>query len=169
MYIRWSQHIIEKYDPASYTSDGFVTCDKLESGTRVFLIRALDSRASSLVEPMSQIDGAAISHGSSALVTENVWPISLGCRDLTCIAFPICLCLCSAWLGVWEETAGYRRRGSWVEIRTLDYENPGSNPGCGVKTLGKVFHSTLLQFTQLNKWVLDCRQWWLCVRAAFAH
>ena len=29
------------------------------------------------------------------------------------------------------------RSGSGVELRTLDYENPGSNPGCGVKTLGK--------------------------------
>ena len=26
-----------------------------------------------------------------------------------------------------------------------------SDPGCGVKTLGKFFHSTLLQFTQLFK------------------
>ena len=43
------------------------------------------------------------------------------------------------------------RSGSGVELRTLDYENPGSNPGCGVKTLGKFFHSTLVQFTQLNK------------------
>ena len=43
------------------------------------------------------------------------------------------------------------RSGSGVELRTLDYENPGSNPGCGVKTLGKFFHSTLLQFTQLFK------------------
>ena len=42
------------------------------------------------------------------------------------------------------------RSGSGVELRTLDYENPGSNPGCGVKTLGKFFHSTLLQFTQLK-------------------
>ena len=42
------------------------------------------------------------------------------------------------------------RSGSGVELRTLDYENPGSNPGCGVKTVGKFFHSTLLQFTQLN-------------------
>ena len=41
--------------------------------------------------------------------------------------------------------------GSGVELRTLDYENLGSNPGCGVKTLGKFFQSTLLQFTQLNK------------------
>ena len=41
--------------------------------------------------------------------------------------------------------------GSGVEFRTLDYENPGSNPGCGVKTLGKFFHSTLLQFTQRKK------------------
>ena len=44
-----------------------------------------------------------------------------------------------------------RGSGSGVELRTLDYENPGSNPGCGVKTLGTFFHSTLLQFTQLNK------------------
>ena len=43
------------------------------------------------------------------------------------------------------------RSGSGVELRTLGYENPGSNPGCGVKTLGKFFHSTLPQFTQLNK------------------
>ena len=43
------------------------------------------------------------------------------------------------------------RSGSGVGLRTLDYESPGSNPGCGVKTLGKFFHSTLLQFTQLNK------------------
>ena len=44
------------------------------------------------------------------------------------------------------------RSGSGVELRTLDNENPGSNPGCGVKTLGKFFNSTLLQFTQLNQY-----------------
>ena len=38
---------------------------------------------------------------------------------------------------------------------------------CGVKTLGKFFHSTLLQFTQLYKLVPGNRQWWICVRAAF--
>ena len=43
------------------------------------------------------------------------------------------------------------RSGSGVELRTLDYENPGSSPGCCGKTLGKLFHSALLQFTQLNK------------------
>ena len=43
------------------------------------------------------------------------------------------------------------RSGSGVELRTFDYENPGSNPDCGVKTVGKFFHSTLLQFFQLNK------------------
>ena len=43
------------------------------------------------------------------------------------------------------------RSGSRAEPSTLNYENPSSNPGCGVKTLGKFFHSTLLQFTQLNK------------------
>ena len=43
------------------------------------------------------------------------------------------------------------RSGSGVELWTLDYENPGSNPYCGVKTLGRFFHSTLLQFTQLYK------------------
>ena len=61
------------------------------------------------------------------------------------------------------------RSGSGVELRALDYENPGSNPGCSVKTLGKFFHSKLLQFTQLNKSVPGCRQRWICVRAAFAH
>ena len=59
--------------------------------------------------------------------------------------------------------------GSGVELRTLDYENPGSNPGCGVKTFGKFFQSTLLQFTQLYKWVPGYRQWWICIRAAFVQ
>ena len=63
----------------------------------------------------------------------------------------------------------YERSGSGVELRTLDYENPGSNPGCGIKTLGKFFHSTLFQFTQLNKRVPGYTQWWICVRGAFAH
>ena len=52
--------------------------------------------------------------------------------------------------GCIDSLATVERSGSGVELRTLDYENPGSNPGCGVKTLGKFFHSTLLQFTQLN-------------------
>ena len=59
-----------------------------------------------------------------------------------------------------SETANLERNGSGVELRILD---------CGVKTLGKFFHSTLLQFTQLYKWVPGYRQWWICVRAAFAH
>ena len=50
-----------------------------------------------------------------------------------------------------ETTSHVERSGPGVELHTLDYENPGSNPGCDVKTLGKFFHSTLLQFTQLNK------------------
>ena len=41
-----------------------------------------------------------------------------------------------------SETANLERNGSGVELRILD---------CGVKTLGKFFHSTLLQFTQLYK------------------
>ena len=49
-----------------------------------------------------------------------------------------------------QSAINLERSSSGVELRTLDYENPGSNPGCGVKTLGKFFHSTLLQFTQLN-------------------
>ena len=61
------------------------------------------------------------------------------------------------------------RNGSGVELRTLYYENPGSNPMLSVKSLGKIFHSTLRQFTQLYKWVPDYRHWWMCVRAAFAH
>ena len=45
------------------------------------------------------------------------------------------------------------RSGSGVELRTLDYENPGSNPGCDVKPLGKFFHSTLLQFFTKNEYL----------------
>ena len=37
---------------------------------------------------------------------------------------------------VYATTPHVERSGSGVELRTLDYENPGSNPGCGVKTLG---------------------------------
>ena len=40
--------------------------------------------------------------------------------------------------------------GSGVELRTLVYENPSSNPGCFGASF---FHSTLLQFTQLNKYL----------------
>ena len=40
------------------------------------------------------------------------------------------------------------RNGSGVELRTLDYENPGSNPGCGVKTVGTFF--TLHCFSSLS-------------------
>ena len=60
---------------------------------------------------------------------------------------------------IWARTVEKRRTSqrtvecsvSGVELQTLDYENTGSNPGCGVKTLGKFFHSTLLKFTQLYK------------------
>ena len=41
------------------------------------------------------------------------------------------------------------RNGSGVELRTLDYKNPGLNPV--LHTLGKFVHSTLLQFIQLYK------------------
>ena len=58
---------------------------------------------------------------------------------------------CSLQFDFGRSVLAIERSGSGVELRTLDYENPGSNPGCGVKTLGKFFHSTLLQFTQLNK------------------
>ena len=45
------------------------------------------------------------------------------------------------------------RNGSGLELRILDYENPGSIRilCCGVKTLGKLLHSTLLHFSQLYK------------------
>ena len=35
--------------------------------------------------------------------------------------------------------------------------------------VGKFFHSTLLQFTQLYKWVSGYRQWWSSVWAAFVY
>ena len=47
-------------------------------------------------------------------------------------------------------TINVERSGSGVELCTRHYENPGSNYGCGVKTLGKFVHSTLLLFIQLN-------------------
>ena len=43
------------------------------------------------------------------------------------------------------QCAFVERNGSGVELRTLDYENPGSNPVLWC------FQSTLLQFTQLYK------------------
>ena len=72
-----------------------------------------------------------------------------------CMCAYVCVCVCGCMTVcscVWVHVFVYvERSGSVVELRTLDYENPGSNPGCGVKTLGKFFHSTLLQFTQLFK------------------
>ena len=61
--------------------------------------------------------------------------------------------LLSAVISCEAQTLLVERSGSGVELRTLDYENPGLNPGCGVKTLGKFVHSTLLQFTQLNEYL----------------
>ena len=55
------------------------------------------------------------------------------------------------------------RSGSGVE---LDYENPGSNPGCGAKTLGKFFS---LYIAPVHSAVPGYRQWLICVRVAFAH
>ena len=57
--------------------------------------------------------------------------------------------VCQTMAVVHKRICTVERNGSGVEL--LDYENAGSNPGCGVKTLGKLFHSTLLQFTQLYK------------------
>ena len=48
-----------------------------------------------------------------------------------------------------------------VELRSLDWEDPGSNPALPCITLGKFFHSVLLQFTQLYEWVPGYRQWWI--------
>ena len=87
----------------------------------------------------------------------------------------LCDCLCVYILSVFacvyvlQRFLHVERRDSGVELRTLDYENPGSNHVCGVKTLGKCFQSALLQFTQLNKLVPRYRQWWKCIRAVFAH
>ena len=65
------------------------------------------------------------------------WPWSWSGKD---IVGNVCMFVCVC-------------RAQWlrVELRTIDYENPVSNPGCGVKTLGNFFHFTLLQLTQLNK------------------
>ena len=39
----------------------------------------------------------------------------------------------------------------WSEVRTLNQENPGSDPVLSCQTLGECFHSALLQFIQLSK------------------
>ena len=41
------------------------------------------------------------------------------------------------------------RNGAGVELRTLDYEKPGSKLVLLIFWVDKFFHSTLLQFTQL--------------------
>ena len=56
-----------------------------------------------------------------------------------------------------------RAPGSWLQ-------EPGFESCAAVlKPRASVFHSTLLQFTQLYKWVPGYRQWWICVRVVFAH
>ena len=54
------------------------------------------------------------------------------------------------------------RSGSGVELRTLDYENPGSNPGCGVKTLGK----TVVDMCTSSLHALIAAYGWMLLRKA---
>ena len=66
---------------------------------------------------------------------------------------------------------GYRfqiveRSGSGVELRTLDYENPGSNPGCGVKTMGKFSHSTFVDMCTSSLRTLIVAYGWMLHREA---
>ena len=51
------------------------------------------------------------------------------------------------------------RNGSAVELRTLNYNIPGSYPVLRVNTLSKFGHSTLLLLTQLYKLIPGNRQW----------
>ena len=67
---------------------------------------------------------------------------------------------------------GTIRRAQWLRGRASDswLWKPGFESCAAVlKPLASFFHSTLLQFTQLYKWVPGYRQWWICVRAAFTH
>ena len=57
-----------------------------------------------------------------------------------------------------------RASDSWLTL-----EDTGSNPVLPCYNLGQVFHYTLLQFTQLYKRIPGYRQWWIRVRAHFAH
>ena len=41
----------------------------------------------------------------------------------------------------------------WIELRTLNYDNPGSNDVLPCQTVGRFFHYTLLQVSQLYECV----------------
>ena len=63
---------------------------------------------------------------------ERVWCICICVR----VFARVCVCVC---VHVWVRVCGcmcfVERSGSGVELRTLDYENTGSNPWASVFTL----------------------------------
>ena len=49
--------------------------------------------------------------------------------------------------------------GQWLELRTLNGENPVSSPFAAISRL---VQSTLQHFTQLYKLLAGYKQWWIC-------
>ena len=87
----------------------------------------------------------------SMVTTENFYqvagfvPFRLKMYYLLRHFIDLCFCYCQMLI----DTSSLERNSSGVELRTLNYENPGSDPGFGVKTLGKFSSSTLIHFTQM--------------------
>ena len=62
----------------------------------------------------------------------------------------------------------YRAHGSGVQLWTLNYDNPSSNPVLWSETLTMVFHSSFSSSrNSMDEYqAVDTRQWWICV---FVH
>ena len=104
---------------------------------------------------------------------KQVYVVRLRNFDGECLNIPplrICVFWCVKLLH-WEMSM-IHCRAQWLRGRASDsrLREPGfESCAAGLKPWARFFYSTLLQFTQLYKWVPGSRQWWICVRAAFAH
>ena len=59
--------------------------------------------------------------------------------------------ICDYMLTIIMHDTVVERSGSGVELRTLDYENPGSNPVLRCLNLGQVFSLYIAELTRLYK------------------
>ena len=148
-----------------YMSYGYVSCWSLTVRIHVFtsLLVQLDSNFFVLITGLSNCPFWYVSllcicpHLSSSLSLPS--GDMDGFKSLSFVVH-VYMCMYMQWYRAMAQ--GYRFGLSTMRIQV-------GILCCGVKTLGKFFHTSLLQFTQLYKWESGYRQWWICVRAVFTH
>ena len=120
---------------AHYRQPGFESCVEscVEHWTRSFILRFASS--------LNCISEFAVMFCSCCMFASEVFTCKISNR--------IFLEVQTKYLTViYQPPHCLERNDSGVEFPTLDYGNPGLILCCGVKTLGKFFHSTLLQLYQ---------------------